>query len=640
MNILYFFLAAIALGVLVFIHELGHYLVARKTGMIVEVFSIGFGRPIFKWKFQGVDWQIGWLPFGGYVKILGMEMSKKDQLEPYDIPNGFFSKSPIKRIAVAAAGPLANFLLALLIFVGLWFIGGRFKPFSEYTQMVGWVDPKSEIFALGVRPGDKLFSYNDRPFTGSKDLVYAAMMGGEQVTLKGESLDYLTGQVKPFTHTVTPYALDGAIEGLQTTGLLSTARYLIFDPLKGGITEGSPLEGKGLAANDRLVWADGELLFSMEQLSAIANNPNALLTIQRGASVFLSRQPRLPIYDLNPNASTKEEWMDWKYELGLSEKFTQLYAIPYNYSMDGIIEAGVSYLDESILPQIQGYYPKLDLPLKAGDKIIAVDGQPVSSGIEVFQALQLRKIALVIQSQAQPLQDKSLSDADLTFASSWDPQLIKAVGQTLGSSQNQPQGNYRLLSSIEPKSILDFALSDQTREKLLKDIENQTEQIALVKDQVKREQLEEVLKESYNKKILGIALIDQQMRYNPNPFCMFGQVFVETWQTLKALVTGYLHPKWLSGPVGIVRVIHHGWKVGLAEALFWIGAISVNLGFLNLMPIPVLDGGYICLALFEWITGKKIKAKTMERIILPFVILLIGLLVFLTFQDISRLLGF
>ncbi len=86
MTVIYFVLAAVALGVLVFIHELGHYFVARKVGMKVEIFSIGFGKAVFKWRCNDVQWQMGWLPFGGYVKIVGMELTKKDK-ETYVEPH-------------------------------------------------------------------------------------------------------------------------------------------------------------------------------------------------------------------------------------------------------------------------------------------------------------------------------------------------------------------------------------------------------------------------------------------------------------------------------------------------------------------------------------------------------------------------
>src|SRR5580693_8001939 len=98
-SILYMLLALLALGFLIFIHELGHYFVARREGMTVEVFSIGFGKPILTWEHKGVKWQFCWLPFGGFVRIAGME--KRGSLEPYQIPDGFYGKKPGARIRVA-----------------------------------------------------------------------------------------------------------------------------------------------------------------------------------------------------------------------------------------------------------------------------------------------------------------------------------------------------------------------------------------------------------------------------------------------------------------------------------------------------------------------------------------------------------
>ncbi len=77
--------------------------------------------------------------------------------------------------------------------------------------------------------------------------------------------------------------------------------------------------------------------------------------------------------------------------------------------------------------------------------------------------------------------------------------------------------------------------------------------------------------------------------------------------------------------------------LGVKEALFWMGVISLNLGILNLLPIPVLDGGHICFSLFEMVTKRRLKAKTMERLIIPFVVLLIGMIVFVTYHDLSRI---
>ena len=136
---------------------------------------------------------------------------------------------------------------------------------------------------------------------------------------------------------------------------------------------------------------------------------------------------------------------------------------------------------------------------------------------------------------------------------------------------------------------------------------------------------------------LGLALQDRQVIYNPNPVRMVGDVVSDTYRTLSSLVTGNLSPKWLSGPVGFVQVMHHGWSVGYKEALYWMGVISMGLGIFNLLPIPALDGGHICFSLYELITRKKVSVKVMERMVLPFAVLLIGLILFVTFQDVLRI---
>ena len=134
-------------------NELGHYWMARRVGMRVETFSIGFGRPIVHWMRDGVRWQIGWLLFGGYVKISGQEIEKG--VDPYSVPDGFFGKSPWARIKVAAMGPIVNIVFAIILFAALWGLGGRTKHFSEFTHIIGWVDPHSELYAQGVRPAMK-----------------------------------------------------------------------------------------------------------------------------------------------------------------------------------------------------------------------------------------------------------------------------------------------------------------------------------------------------------------------------------------------------------------------------------------------------------------------------------------------------
>ncbi len=648
MTILYFVLAALALGILVFIHELGHYFAAKMVGMTVETFGIGFGRPILKWRWNHVDWQLGWLPFGGFVKIKGMEFGKKEKekyKEPYEIPDGFFAKAPWKRMVVAIAGPLANFILAFLIFLAIWAIGGREKPFSEFTQIVGWVDPQSEIYALGLRPGDMITEYNGKPFTNSKDLLYAAMLNGKEVTFKGMHVDYATGEKTPYSYTIESYPSPASLDGIMTTGVTAGARYLIYDALPGGapnpLTEGSPMKGSGIEYGDRLVWADGEVLFSLDQLSAILNSESSLVTVKRGQETFLSRQPRALASDLILPSYVQNELIDWQYEADLKEVGQNLRVLPYVISGEGYVEAPLDFIDKESRRQafpLHPYSSSLEQPLEPGDRILAVDGTSVTRGYDILKLVQTHQVQLMVEKNVPAHTSISWRGEDQVFQKGIPYAGIQQLASHVGVRHADKQLNrLALLNPVEPKPLNQFVLSEEVQERLKNEVQKQREEIEAIRDQEKRSQALNYLEESQQKLLLGIYLQDRPVQYNPNPFAMLGSVFTETWQTLKALIFGYLHPKWISGPLGIVQVIHHGWQLGVSEALFWIAAISVNLGFLNLLPIPVLDGGYICLALWEMVTRRRLKSKTMERLIVPFVVLLIGLLIFLTFQDITRL---
>lgn len=647
MTLFYFILAFITLGFLVFIHELGHYFVARWMGMQVEVFSIGFGRPILRWKRKKVQWQLGWLPFGGFVKITGMDFGKKDKnspyLEPHEIPHGFFAHKPWKRMLVAIAGPLANFLLALLVFSLLFFIGGRDKPFSEFTKIIGWVDPQAEIYHQGVRPGDVLTRYNKEPYTGSKDLLYAAMLGDKKVQLQGFHVDYSTEQREPFNYTVETYPMPNALkEGILTTGILSGAKFLNYAPLPDGNTNplyaGSPLEKSGLAYGDRLVWADGYTLFSLEQLGHILNEQKALLTIRRGNSYFLSRQPRVMGDDLNLPSQIKNELIDWAYEAGIKTRWQHLYMLPYDLTIDSTVQGPLSFIDpEGETSAFASHTTSaLEAPLQKGDRIVAIDGVPIQSAYKLLDHLQSYQVLLMVSKE--PLKKKiSWEEEDAYFAKSLDFKTINSLGHAVGThNAKEALGNYRLLRPIQPKKLEQFAINAELQEKVTQEKESQKKKIETIKNEKQKKRAMQLLEEQYNRFILGVYLQDALVSYNPPPLMLFCSVFKETWHTLKALILGYLSPKWISGPIGIVQVIHQGWSVGLPEALFWIGAISVNLAVLNLLPIPVLDGGYILLSLWEMITRRRLKGKTMERLIIPFVILLVGLIIFLTFQDIIR----
>jgi regulator of sigma E protease len=145
------------LGPLVFFHELGHYLVARLFKVPAEIFSIGFGRELFGWTDkQGTRWKVAWLPLGGYVKFVGDMGPASVPADADDIPPELreraFQFRPVwQRFLIVLAGPMANFLLAILIFAAFFtFVG------TPRTNIVGAVQPGSAAATSGIQPGDRI----------------------------------------------------------------------------------------------------------------------------------------------------------------------------------------------------------------------------------------------------------------------------------------------------------------------------------------------------------------------------------------------------------------------------------------------------------------------------------------------------
>ncbi len=647
-SFLYIIFAVLGLSFLIFIHELGHYYMARRVGMKVETFSIGFGRPLYSWEKNGVRWQIGWLLFGGYVKIAGMDTTGQ-QKNLYEIPDGFFSKRPLERIAVAAMGPLANILFAVVAFSALWFFGGRDKNYGEYTHKIGWIDPKSELYAKGIRPGDEIISYNGEELQSAKDHISAPMTSPPQIQVDGYHVNFQTKAKTPFHYSVRTYLHPNALEkGVVTAGILQPANYVLYSKYTQGkenvLPPGSPMEDSGIQYGDRIVWVDGVPIYSSQELSHVLNDNRVLLTIQRGQETLLRRVPRVEVEEFHLDPQFREELIDWQFEAELNGvKIRKLYAIPYDLDNEGTVEGLVKFIDQEKEQEAFPAIPSsvLETPLERGDKILAVDGIPIKYSYEILLHLQNRHVNIIVQRDLALGKMISYQEADAQFDRQFDPQDLQKISSHIGlRSVPLSEGNLHLLSLVIPKMRKDFILTPENQIQLEEEWKEQNREIDNIEDPEKRALARHQLQGLNNQFLLGLpAIQDVRVKYNPSPLQLFTNVFEEVKRTLTALLTGSLNPKWMSGPIGIVQVVHDYSMVSLKEALFWLGAISLNLGLLNLLPLPVLDGGTICFSLYEWITGKRLKTKTLEKFIIPFALLLIGFFIFLTYHDLTRLFG-
>ena len=162
----------VALGSLVTLHELGHYLVARLCGVKVLRFSVGIGKVVYSRKFgkDQTEWAISALPLGGYVKMLDSRDPDTGVLTQDDMAREFTRQSVWRRMAIIAAGPLANFLVAIVLYAGLFMHG-----IEEPSSKIGVVAEQSTAYLAGLRTGDTVHSVNGKDVANWSELRWELM---------------------------------------------------------------------------------------------------------------------------------------------------------------------------------------------------------------------------------------------------------------------------------------------------------------------------------------------------------------------------------------------------------------------------------------------------------------------------------
>jgi regulator of sigma E protease len=205
------FAFVIVLGVLVFIHELGHYLAARWRGVHVEVFSIGFGKRIHAWTDRrGTEWRLAWLPLGGFVKLHGQEGPDDASPEARAAwrPGQTFHNKPVRdRAIVVAAGPVANFLLAAVLFGLLYMTVGQPQP----NTSIGTVVEGSAAQRAGLLPGDRILSLDDTPISRFEEVQrHIQPRAGQPVAIQV----LRDGVEQELTATPEPREANGATSGI------------------------------------------------------------------------------------------------------------------------------------------------------------------------------------------------------------------------------------------------------------------------------------------------------------------------------------------------------------------------------------------------------------------------------------------
>ena len=279
-NVLWLPAFLFVLIVVVFFHELGHFLAARWCGVKVKAFSIGFGKEI--WGFNdrhGTRWRLAWIPLGGYVKFMDDENGASvpsheaiARMTPAEREHSFHLKPLWKRVVVVAAGPFANFVLASVIWAGLVrMYGERVAPPVVNTVIAG-----SEGESAGFRAGDRVLEIDGTRIEGFSDVHFAiAINAGERpmtflIERGGEKL-----QLK-----ATPKRVEivDAQNNRQTQGELGLRR--LQPPIIDGILPGGPADRAGLLRGDMVLQVDDKQIEEFEDLRVIINaSPGKTLTV-------------------------------------------------------------------------------------------------------------------------------------------------------------------------------------------------------------------------------------------------------------------------------------------------------------------------------------------------------------------------
>lgn len=249
MSILFIVLAAIfLLGPLIAIHEFGHYWVARKLGVKVLVYSIGFGPTVLNWtsKKSGIQYRLSALPLGGYVKMLD---EREGDVKPEDLPFAFNRQSPWKRIAIVAAGPLINLIFAVLLF---WIL---FLPQQEQLNTrIGKVMPETPAAIAGLQVGDKVVAIDGKNTPTWEALNFALVdRAGEtgQIQVQAEH----QGQLKNFSLPIQHFLKDQTQSALDTLGFLPYRPKI--EPVVDQLVPDGAANHQGMQKGDKIIAIDG-----------------------------------------------------------------------------------------------------------------------------------------------------------------------------------------------------------------------------------------------------------------------------------------------------------------------------------------------------------------------------------------------
>ncbi len=686
-------LALLGLGFLIFVHELGHFLAAKRCGIRVETFCLGFQPTLFGFRMRFLafrsgetEYVIGMLPFGGYLKMAGEELHD----EKSGAPDEFASKPPAQRALVLVAGASMNIFFAFVFFILAFAVG---VPFESTT--VGSVLPGGPAWHAGLRSGDRVLEVDGSEMTDSMELHTTLALGGiteRELTVAGaDGTRRVLG--------VTP-ALDRS-RGLPSAGFGPARSSLVH-----AVEESSPSHRAGLRKGDRVlgfVLEDGSTRFEIPShfspserwdvlldFMSQATAPVVTLEVEKpdGARSTLRvagetrPQPVLGAAPVNrvialvhpASAAARVLEAGWEIVLVNDRPITRLdawsvveaaggkdrvtFATAHGRSgevrtndlvdwlrQDVAVIAGTSLIDKVAAGSLAARHG-----LREGDRLLTVNGQPIH-GNRLSMGDTLERL---------------LADAATAVRVTWSRDGMlgsAAIDERPAVPRFLPtQETHAVIGSLHPEgAAVKAGLLPGDRILKLNDAEiDDWEDVlaqeyaapangadtALLRVLVRRgdaaPQLFEVVLEP-SARYLGFGLATEEVKLH-KPMaeaCVLGAkrtlVWVKkTFLTLRALARREVAARNLSGPVGMIHITKEVVQLGWGKTLFILALISLNLGILNLLPFPILDGGHLTFLAIEKLKGSPVSDRVQYWAHLTAFVLLISLALFVTYHDIQK----
>jgi regulator of sigma E protease len=558
----------VLLGLLIFVHEMGHFLVAKYFKVRVEVFSLGFGPKLLKYKKGDTVYAISAIPLGGYVKMFGDDPTAT--IENDQKAHSFTHKPVGQRIAVVLAGPIMNFLFAIVIFAAVALLGEQ-----AVAPKAGDIAQDSAAYAQGFRSGDTIKSVGGETVGTWEEMqskiqasgdrtVAVEVIRGEGATAKTETL-----QITPkLADNKNPLSWDRVIG--EVAGLTPSSRSTFIgvrDPKSAAAVA-------GLKTGDHVTKINGVSITKWRELRETVTT-GATATGNAGLTIEAERGL------LDEKTADKPETVTAKVEVpnGTARE-----------SAEEVLKAIGIEFPELYLAGTEKNSPAAKAGLQVGDRLVSIDGQIVTS---------FEQVASTIRSYG----DRQTKE---------------------GGKDNSP-------------APLNVVISRDGVEKTVALAPN-------VKDRMNQQGKEERRYEIGISPLVVDALPSTVDLDFKNPLAAAARGFDQTikWTSLTVLsfvrlFQGEVSPKNVGGFFSIGAMAKKSWQIGAPQFLHVMAIISINLFVLNLLPVPVLDGGHLVFYTIEAIKGAPLSMRKMEIAQQVGLVLLLGLMVFALFNDATRM---